>query len=147
MLADIGFLYYIITLLCGIFVWFWKRDICLSLMTAYCFFILAVTLLSRSAYTGIHFQPSFFWSWTVPAEREQIQMNIIGFIPVGILGAKRIKWKIVPATAGFSLLIELLQLITQRGLFEFDDVIHNTLGTIIGLLIFMLINKSFHMKD
>ena len=36
---------------------------------------------------------------------------------------------------GDSLLIELAQLISYRGLFEFDDVIHNALGTAIGVLI------------
>jgi len=33
------------------------------------------------------------------------------------------------------LLIELAQLISFRGLFEFDDVMHNALGTALGVLI------------
>ena len=33
------------------------------------------------------------------------------------------------------MLIELAQLISCRGLFEFDDVIHNALGTAIGVLL------------
>ena len=37
--------------------------------------------------------------------------------------------------AGYSLMIELAQLISCRGLFEFDDVIHNALGTALGVLI------------
>jgi glycopeptide antibiotics resistance protein len=38
------------------------------------------------------------------------------------------------ALLGFltSLSIELLQLVLKRGLFEFDDMFHNTLGVIIG---------------
>lgn len=35
--------------------------------------------------------------------------------------------------------IELTQLIIHRGLFEFDDIIHNTAGTIIGVVLVMLI--------
>jgi glycopeptide antibiotics resistance protein len=33
-----------------------------------------------------------------------------------------------------SLTIEILQLVTKRGLFEFDDIFHNTLGVAIGEL-------------
>ena len=34
--------------------------------------------------------------------------------------------------AGYSMLIELARLVSFRGLFEFDDVIHNALGTASG---------------
>ena len=37
--------------------------------------------------------------------------------------------------SNISMLIELAQLISYRGLFEFDDVIHNALGTAIGVLL------------
>ena len=37
--------------------------------------------------------------------------------------------------AGYSLMIELAQLVSFRGLFEFDDVIHNALGTAVGVLL------------
>ena len=33
------------------------------------------------------------------------------------------------------MLIELAQLISCRGLFEFDDVIHNAIGTAVGVLL------------
>ena len=37
--------------------------------------------------------------------------------------------------SNISMLIELAQLISYRGLFEFDDMIHNALGTAVGVLI------------
>jgi glycopeptide antibiotics resistance protein len=37
--------------------------------------------------------------------------------------------------SNISVLIELAQLISYRGLFEFDDMIHNALGTALGVLI------------
>ena len=37
--------------------------------------------------------------------------------------------------SNISVLIELAQLISYRGLFEFDDVIHNALGTALGVLL------------
>ena len=59
-------------------------------------------------------------------------MNIILFIPVGLLAPK---WKTVGLAAGYSMLIELAQLVSFRGLFEFDDVMHNALGTALGVLL------------
>jgi len=38
--------------------------------------------------------------------------------------------------------IEFIQLISHRGLFEFDDIIHNTLGTIIGIGMFLFISRA-----
>ena len=40
--------------------------------------------------------------------------------------------KIVIANFALSSAIEILQLILKKGLFEFDDIFHNTLGGIIG---------------
>lgn len=40
-----------------------------------------------------------------------------------------------------SIIIEGLQLITSRGLCETDDVIHNTLGAMIGYALFVLLRK------
>lgn len=48
---------------------------------------------------------------------------------------KSITWKkglLIGICISFS--IELLQLILCRGLFEFDDIIHNSLGFFIGIL-------------
>ena len=39
------------------------------------------------------------------------------------------------------MLIELAQLLCCRGLFEFDDVIHNALGTAVGVLIVLGIRR------
>ena len=40
-----------------------------------------------------------------------------------------------------SLLIEVIQLITGRGFYEVQDIVFNTLGGIIGWIIFMLLFK------
>ncbi|WP_183772113.1 VanZ family protein [Catenibacillus scindens] len=39
----------------------------------------------------------------------------------------------------FSSAIEILQFILKKGLFEFDDIFHNTLGGIIGWAVVVLI--------
>ena len=43
------------------------------------------------------------------------------------------RWKGLWVAARLSIVIELLQLITARGLCEFDDVIHNMVGAVIGM--------------
>lgn len=37
--------------------------------------------------------------------------------------------------------IEVLQLISQKGLCEFDDVIHNVIGAVIGISLYMAIGQ------
>ena len=63
------------------------------------------------------------------------------FIPIGVLTGLNWKWKGLLVAAGLSMGIEVLQLISQRGLCEFDDVIHNTVGAAIGVGLVMMIRK------
>ena len=101
-------------------------------MAGYLFLILAVTVLDRRPGPKMTYELIPFWSYGVKLLRMEILLNIILFIPVGLLAPR---WKTVGLAAGYSLLIELAQLISYRGLFEFDDVIHNALGTAIGVLL------------
>jgi len=73
--------------------------------------------------------------------------NVAVFLPVGFLLAvvmrsRRWWW---PLTAGvaLSLAVELLQLLLMRGFCETDDVIHNALGCIVGIIIFVNLHKLF----
>lgn len=52
------------------------------------------------------------------------------------------KWKGLWFAAGLSLLVEVLQLITSRGLLEFDDVLHNMIGAVVGVGIVMVVGKK-----
>ena len=69
------------------------------------------------------------------------------FIPVGILTGLIWKWKGLLVAIGLSVGIEILQLISQRGLCEFDDVIHNTFGAFIGICIVMVIRRSLKIEE
>ena len=44
-------------------------------------------------------------------------------------------------------MVEILQLVTSKGLCEFDDVIHNVVGTVVGIVVTMLINKLIMKTD
>ena len=67
---------------------------------------------------------------------EENLMNIALGIPVGFLLSfiftHRSWWKAALVGFLFSSVIELSQLLLKRGLCEFDDVFHNTLGCVIG---------------
>lgn len=64
-------------------------------------------------------------------------LNILLFVPLGYLvpgivpNVDRV-WKIALIGFGFSLFIEVTQLITHLGWFDTSDLLHNTLGALIG---------------
>lgn len=119
----------------------WKKP-SLGLFAGYLFLILAETVFIRKPFTGSHFQPELFWSWRAwKVQRSQILTNVIMFIPVGILAGWLWKWKGLWFAAGLSLTVEALQLITKRGLMEFDDVLHNFLGATVGIVILIFVRK------
>lgn len=94
-----------------------------------------------------------FWSWRkVIFEHdfmllEENLLNMLLFVPIGgllELCLKRIKWKQAASIGlGISVVIELSQLILCRGWFEWDDMIHNTLGCVCGYLI---VKKLYVLK-
>lgn len=63
------------------------------------------------------------------------------FVPVGFLISDLWKWKGLWDAAGLSAFIEILQLLTRRGLCELDDVFHNMIGTAIGIGLATALNK------
>ena len=42
----------------------------------------------------------------------------------------------------FSASIEIIQLVTKCGLFEFDDIFHNTLGAVAGSMVANVIERA-----
>lgn len=106
----------------------------LGVLVGYAFLILAETVFIRKPFVGSHFQPDLFWSWRAwDKQSGQVIANVVMFIPVGVLAGWLWKWKGLWFAAGLSFFVETLQLVTQRGLMEFDDVIHNCLGAAIGI--------------
>jgi len=108
-----------------------------------------VTLLSRSVFPEHDYELSFLWEYrlafqftedgvAIQSKRWALQIfnNMILFIPAGVLyreAAKKRSWKkAILLGAGISLSIELAQLIFKLGLFEFDDILNNTIGMIAG---------------
>ncbi len=86
-----------------------------------------------------------FWSYGAIAAGnkdllQEVILNVVLFVPIGMLIAFLFdrRWIYLKGLlTGFlaSLTVETLQLIMQRGLFELDDIFHNTLGCVIGVVI------------
>ena len=79
--------------------------------------------------------------------REQTLWNVIAFIPVGVCVGALFRLKGILLGIGISVFVEMIQLITMRGLFEFDDIIHNGIGTVIGVVIWMIFSRILSQKE
>lgn len=71
-------------------------------------------------------------------------VNVALFIPYGVLAREITRKKILfPLISGIalSLIIEIIQMLTDRGLFDVNDIMYNTLGALAGCGICALCNK------
>lgn len=124
-----------------------KEKIVEALIAGYVLLILVITLLDRPV--GIRQAELIpFWSYSIPELRTEIVMNYILFIPLGVLLAlKNVDWRRVWLLgASTSLIVETSQLIFRRGLFEFDDVIGNSLGCLVGAVLVVGLKKMDRMN-
>lgn len=80
----------------------------------------------------------------------ELWQNVLAFVPLGIylgmLDSKGKIWKKVVTIAMISLGLEALQYILAVGASDITDLINNTLGGIIGLLIYTFVHFIFGRK-
>lgn len=116
----------------------------LILMTLYATIVLCTTVVFRSGPIDCKILVVPFWSYVAIDEGnsrllEENFMNIAVFVPLGIFltaGLERLKWWHAAMAGGcLSVVIEFMQLYFKRGSCEVDDIIHNTLGCVIGYFI------------
>ena len=109
-----------------------------------------LTMVSRGAnYAGsvnFHLFSGYVRAWNQwsPREFQLILLNMLMFAPLGFL--LPLLWKraerfgvILLASLGASALVEIAQLVSGRGIFEFDDLLHNCLGSLFGYFCIMAI--------
>lgn len=132
---------------------FWK-----ILLAIYLVVVFGVTLLGRyDGWQNGEMQPIFSsykeaWYTGNVTEWQNIILNICMFVPYGVLlplafTKMRSFWKTYLAGALTTVLIESVQLIFHRGVFEFDDIMNNFLGTMIGYGVSVLILSIFRRKN
>lgn len=129
-----------------------KEVLCGLALSVYLVFLLGGTVLNREIGDKYLVEWIPFWSyydliseWN-KSMATQILYNVLVFIPWGILLPALVQVKrkfrfVVLGTVGISLAIEVTQLVFKLGLFEFDDVIHNTLGAVIGYGVWLIFKK------
>ena len=118
-----------------------------TLLIEYMFLILGSTVIYRTSGDTYMYKLTPFWSYVAIADgqKELIEENLLNValgIPFGFLLSfictKNALLKSFLFGAAFSVCIELSQLFFKRGLCEFDDLFHNTLGSVVGCGIGML---------
>ncbi len=133
------------------------RNISFLLLIEYIYMIYASTVIYRDSSDGrkTNFVP--FWSYRKCFQHEtlyfdpEIVLNIIVFIPVGLLLAlslKRINWLntlLIGCILSFS--IEAMQFFLKRGLSEIDDIFSNTIGCMIGYSIYEISKGIYSLKN
>ena len=129
------------------------------LLIEYIFLLFCSTVIFRTAGATRRYDFHPFWSYDRPDLLLENIMNVIVFIPVGmILGSllrvkgswtsqatKSMTWLVALLIGcSISITIEALQFFFLRGFSELDDVMHNTIGCILGYLMGFLIVSGFH---
>ena len=119
------------------------------LLVEYVFLLFCSTVIFRTPGETRQYDFLPFWSYKAIQEgRAELLpenvMNVVVFIPIGILlcSLLRVKgaWLITLIVGlGISVSIEALQCFFHRGFAETDDVMHNTIGCILG---YMLVNGA-----
>lgn len=119
----------------------------LPILVFYLLFVLTITVFERVSYQMPRYELELFWSYKRAfAGTTQLLWenfwNVVLFIPIGIMAAALLKkrlWLAILLGMLLSAGIEVTQLLTRRGLFEFDDIFHNTLGAVIGVGLYLLL--------
>lgn len=133
-----------------------KLVLCSQAVAGLLLLLYLITVLGSTVFARMpgerRYQLEVFWSWKRifhsvaqggsmlrnPLFQENI-LNMFMLFPAGFLlplvFARKMKWyQGLLLGMVFSSGIELLQLFLCRGLFEFDDIIHNSFGCMIGTL-------------
>lgn len=80
--------------------------------------------------------------------------NILIFLPFGFFismaGKTRGFFKTLFYSLALSLCVEVLQLVTRVGSFDVDDILLNTMGGVLGYIIFVICNRirrKYHVRN
>ena len=124
----------------------------IAALLEYILLLYSSTIFSRAVQIERKFNFRPLWTYEAILEGEKIYvaeviMNVVAFIPIGLLlgcSFPSTNWKKVLITACLlSVSVEVLQFCMMRGFSELDDVIHNTLGCIIGYGLYSLIRLVY----
>ena len=131
-----------------------------AVFICYIMVVFGATLLGRrsSSWNNANINFQLFssyraaWNHASSIEWRNIILNILMFVPLGFLlplWSKRFKviWKTYLSGLLLTVLIEGIQLFAKSGIFEIDDIFNNTIGTVIGYGLVMLVLAIFKGKN
>lgn len=107
------------------------------LLIEYIFLLFCSTVIFRTAGATRRYDFHPFWSYDRPDLLIENIMNVIVFIPVGMILGSLLRVKgscliVLLIGCSISVTIEALQFCFLKGFSEVDDVMHNTVGCLIG---------------
>lgn len=118
----------------------------------YVFLLLGSTVIFRHTMKQRAFDFTPFWSYRQILNGDESGlmyenlMNVVVFMPFGFLMGTIWHsiglWYVIGVGCLLSFFIELFQFVFAKGFSEIDDLIHNTIGCIIGLGFWLLIKKA-----
>lgn len=125
------------------------------LIVEYACLLYSSTVIFRPAMSVRFYDFTPFWSYRAIMDGSEPQllsenfMNVMVFVPVGLLAGfafRGVNWMRTLAIGGcLSIGIEFLQLLYRKGLSEFDDVMHNTVGCLMGYWMYMMILRTWRL--
>lgn len=125
-----------------------RRRVCILLLYVYLLLILGSTVIFRTYNNEVGHNFTPFWSYAAINDgRDDLivenVLNLLMLLPVGFLlgfSFKHVKWwQVLCVGLLSSTFIEVLQFLFRRGFSEFDDIMHNTVGCMIGYGLYKLI--------
>lgn len=124
----------------------------LVMLFFYACFLLEFTVFDRPILDSREVKWLLFWSYKEAFANNSFYyiygniLNVCLFIPFGILISAIKKMPNVINVGGISVVssavIEVLQFCTWKGLFEFDDIVHNTIGAVGGYILYCTISAA-----
>lgn len=122
----------------------------------YIVLLFCTTVIFRETHPAPEYQFHPFWHYrdirqgvNVEVLLPDVVLNVLVFIPVGLalcLSFKKRRWLVPLIGCGLSFTIELLQFLFLKGCTDVDDVIHNTLGCLIGCGVCLVVEKVNKLK-
>lgn len=125
----------------------------LTCLWFYVAIMLCTTVWFREASGSSKIDMEILSTWGINNRNNALVVeNVLLFVPYGFL----LPWVFEKARGFFktgfwglltSVCVEVLQLVSGRGYFQIDDILTNTLGTLIGFLIFALGRRIFTVRE
>lgn len=136
------------------------RSISVVILVTYITIVLFFTVLGRRTLDYYRFGPGIasyytdLLSGSTTINITELLLNILMFVPIGVISCFLFKrFKIFCAGAiglGVSILIEGLQFLFRNGYVSLTDIIHNTIGALIGgllAIVIITIAKNINRKS